>query len=160
LTLHRTENVDNKKKITSVIDAIEKIYTIYRLPIIYPIHPRTKKMISLFKIKTPKGLVVVSPIGYLDFLTLQSNAKIILTDSGGVQEEACVLKVPCVTLRENTERPETISIGSNLLVGNKSDVIIKGVQLMVNKKPEWVNPFGDGNASRKIAMYLNDLPSS
>ena len=123
---------------------------------IIPLHPRTKKAIKKFNIDTEK-LKIVEPVGYLDFLLLESNAKLILTDSGGVQEEACILGVPCVTLRNNTERPETIQIGANMLVGTDLENIIEGVNRMLNINQDWRNPYGDGNSANKILDIISSL---
>jgi UDP-N-acetylglucosamine 2-epimerase (non-hydrolysing) len=87
---------------------------------------------------------------------LESYARLILTDSGGVQEEACILKVPCITLRENTERPETIDVGSNILVGTKPENILRGVNKMIDQKNNWKNPFGDGKSGKKIIDILEE----
>ena len=109
-----------------------------------------KNLKEIFKLKTPQGLKIIEPVGYLEFLQLQKNAKIILTDSGGIQEEACILKIPCITLRENTERPETINVGSNVLVGTNKNLIINEFEKMICKKKNWKNPFGNGESSKKI----------
>ncbi len=85
------------------------------MPIILPIHPRTRKMLAEFDIEVPAGIKVIEPLGFMDFLKAESNARLVLTDSGGVQEECCILGVPCVTIRENTERPETVDVGANIL---------------------------------------------
>ena len=90
----------------------------------------------------------------MDFLQLEANAKLVLTDSGGMQEEACILKVPCVTLRDNTERPETLEVGSNVLVGINQNKILEGVKKMLNRKRNWINPFGDGKAGSWIVEIL------
>jgi UDP-N-acetylglucosamine 2-epimerase (non-hydrolysing) len=97
---------------------------------------------------------LVEPLDYLGFLQLEANARLVLTDSGGVQEETCILKVPCVTLRDNTERPETLEVGSNVLAGTRSDKIVDGVKLMLGKKNDWMNPFGDGQAAKRIIEIL------
>jgi UDP-N-acetylglucosamine 2-epimerase (non-hydrolysing) len=158
LTLHRAENVDNKERLKNIIDAITKITEIYDKYIIFPIHPRTEKRLKEFnlfeKLKDNKKIKIIEPIGYLEFLILEKNAKLILTDSGGVQEEACILKVPCVTLRDNTERPETLEVGSNILVGDDKNKIINAVELMLNKKRDWENPFGDGKSGGRIVEIL------
>jgi len=98
----------------------------------------------------------MEPVGYLCFLGLESNAKLILTDSGGIQEEACILGVPCVTLRDNTERPETLEVESNVLAGTKPEEIFKMTKLMLGKSKSWKNPFGDGNAGRRIVEELRN----
>jgi UDP-N-acetylglucosamine 2-epimerase (non-hydrolysing) len=97
---------------------------------------------------------MISPLDYLSFLCFENNAKLVLTDSGGVQEETCILGVPCVTLRYNTERPETIDVGANILAGADADEIVKKTELMLNKKNRWENPFGDGKAGKKIVQIL------
>jgi UDP-N-acetylglucosamine 2-epimerase (non-hydrolysing) len=130
---------------------LEIIAQKYGLPVIYPIHPRTKKHLEQFNISLKNHLIkVTEPIGYLDFLFLEKHAKLILTDSGGLQEESCILKVPCVTLRENTERPETIKIGCNLLAGTEPDKIMLGISKMLKRKIAWKNPFGREGVSERI----------
>lgn len=94
-------------------------------------------------------------MGFLEFLVLESNANLIITDSGGVQEEACILKVPCITVRDSSERPETLSVGSNLIVGTDPDRIVEGARAMLNKSRNWRNPFGDGEAARRIVLVLS-----
>jgi UDP-N-acetylglucosamine 2-epimerase (non-hydrolysing) len=101
----------------------------------------------------------MEPVGYLRFLKLQRNAKLILTDSGGVQEEACILGVPCVTLRNNTERPETLNVGSNVLAGTNPEEIVKMTRFMLGKSKNWKNPFGDGNAGKRIVNELCNVES-
>ena len=104
----------------------------------------------------PENLTVIEPVDFLAFLQLESNAKLILTDSGGVQEEACILGVPCVTLRDNTERPETIEVGANVLAGASSERIMECVDVMLKKKKKWVNPFGDGKAAARIVKIVTE----
>jgi UDP-N-acetylglucosamine 2-epimerase (non-hydrolysing) len=103
---------------------------------------------------------ITEPIGYFEFLQLESSALLVLTDSGGVQEEACILGVPCLTLRENTERPETVDVGANILVGTDSDQIIQGVQQMINLEQSWNNPYGDGTAGRIIVTICAGIPKN
>ena len=154
VTAHRSENVDKKERIKGILKGLELVSKRFKLPIIYPIHPRAEKMIKKFKLKVSRGVRLIKPVGYLDFLKLEVNARLILTDSGGVQEEACILKVPCVTLRDNTERPETIDVGSNLLVGANPQKILKSSLKMLKQKRNWKNPFGQGNASEQIINIL------
>ena len=154
VTAHRAENVDDKNKLKGIIDGIEMVSKKLIFPVIYPIHPRTRKMLSKFNLEFSDNIRLIEPIGYFDFLKLEKNANLILTDSGGVQEEACIMKVPCITLRENTERPETITVGSNLLAGTDPQKILKFASKMVNKKREWKNPLGQGNSSKKIINIL------
>lgn len=154
LTLHREENVDNKEGLKDILDGIELVHQEFSVPIMYPIHPRTRKRIHEFGLTTPKGLTFIDPVGYLAFLKLEMKAKLILTDSGGVQEEACVLKVPCVTLRSNTERPETLSVGANMLAGTDPNQILEKTRIMSNAGRNWENPFGDGTAAKKIISII------
>lgn len=150
LTLHRQENVDKKERLEKILCGMDLIYKKYGFTIVFPIHPRTKERISEFKLKIPNGIQLINPAGYLDFLQLEKNAILALTDSGGVQEEACILKIPCVTLRDNTERPETIKAGGNILSGAEPGIILKSFSKMINKKRSWKNPFGDGKTGKKI----------
>lgn len=154
ITIHRQENVDNKERLYNILKGLYRIYEHYSIPIVYPIHPRTKKMIKKFNLYIPKYIKIIEPVGFFDFLQLEKNASIILTDSGGVQEEACILKVPCITLRYNTERPETIDIGVNILVGTDEKQIFNGFKKMINKKRNWINPFGNGKSSKKIIELI------
>jgi UDP-N-acetylglucosamine 2-epimerase (non-hydrolysing) len=103
---------------------------------------------------------IVDPVGYLDFLCLLSTCSLALTDSGGVQEEACILKVPCVTLRDNTERPETVTVGANLIAGMDPKAVKKAVSRMLNRRRSWRNPFGDGKSSQRIIAELHKIAQS
>ena len=149
VTSHRQENVDNPETLRNIIAGLEAVHREYSLPVIFPMHPRTRKMVEQFGISL-EGISVMNPVGFLEFLRLESNARLVLTDSGGVQEETCILGVPCVTLRENTERPETIKVGANVLAGIAPLRILDRVKQMFTLRCAWVNPFGDGNASQKI----------
>jgi UDP-N-acetylglucosamine 2-epimerase (non-hydrolysing) len=153
VTLHRQENVDNSARFASILDGLSKIATKFRLPVVYPIHPRSRKMMTQFGLE-PGSLKIIEPLDFLGFLQLESNARLILTDSGGVQEESCILNVPCVTLRDNTERPETIEVGSNILAGASPDKMLKYTELMLNKEDNWANPFGDGKAGQRIVDII------
>jgi UDP-N-acetylglucosamine 2-epimerase (non-hydrolysing) len=160
LTLHRQENVDNKDKLQGIMEGLELVHSEFRFPIIYPIHPRTRKRMQEFNLTPPKGLILVEPLDYLAFLRLERQSRLIMTDSGGVQEEACVIKVPCVTLRYNTERPETIDVGANILAGTDPTEILKKTGMMVNARNDWPNPFGDGTAAQQIVNILTSSMSS
>ena len=157
VTAHRQENVDVKGKLRGILDGLELVYREFNYPIIYPIHPRTVKRIEEFGLETPEGVELIGPFGYLEFLQLEATAKLVLTDSGGVQEEACILKVPCVTLRDNTERPETIAVGSNVLVGTNPKTILEEAKKASDKEKNWDNPFGDGKAGRRIVEILEGV---
>jgi len=155
-TAHRAENVDIEKRLRGIFDGLMLVSQYYKMPILYPIHPRTVNNMQKFKIECPAGVRLLDPLGYLEFLQLEANAKMIITDSGGLQEEACILKVPCVTLRDNTERPETIDAGINVLAGTRPQRILDMTQMMLKKDMRWVAPFGDGTAGEQIVdLWLN-----
>ncbi|MDD5638798.1 MAG: UDP-N-acetylglucosamine 2-epimerase (non-hydrolyzing) [Candidatus Pacebacteria bacterium] len=154
LTAHRQENVDNRERLKGILKGVELISQKFSLPVIYSIHPRTRKMLKKFKLSVSTNINLIEPLGYLDFLKLQKNAKLILTDSGGIQEEACIMKVPCVTLRDNTERPETLLVKSNILAGTNPQKIMKSAKKMLNLKKQWKNPFGNGTAAEKILEVI------
>src|SRR3989338_1754760 len=156
VTAHRQENVDSRKKLESIISGLKKIAVKHNLKVVYPVHPRTKNMIKKFRIRIPKELFFIEPVGYLDFLQLEKHAKVILTDSGGLQEEACILNVPCITLRENTERPETLESGANILVGTDSSSILNGLERMIMYGKNWKNPFGDGKSGERIIKIIEE----
>jgi len=137
-----------------ILKGLEKVSEKFAFDVIYPIHPRPKKRLKEFKLEA-KAIRIISPLDYLSFLYLENNAELVLTDSGGVQEEACILGIPCVTLRYNTERPETIEVGANVLAGADPDEIVKKTELMLNRKNKWENPYGDGQAGKKIIQILS-----
>ena len=155
VTVHRQENVDNEKRFRGILEGLELVNKEFDLPVLYPIHPRAWKQLKAFGIAV-NGVKVVDPLDYLSFLMVESNARLVLTDSGGVQEETCILGVPCVTLRYNTERPETLDVGSNVLAGAEPDEIVKKVDFMLNKKCDWPNPFGDGKSGKRIVEILRE----
>ena len=152
-TAHRQENVDDPQKFSGLINGLQLVQSEFKVPLIYPIHPRAKKQLEKFGINH-QGITFVEPLDYLAFLQLESKAKLVLTDSGGVQEETCILGVPCVTLRDNTERPETLDVGSNILAGTNPDKILEAAKISCARKKSWVNPFGDGTAGQKIVDIL------
>nr|WP_319372782.1 UDP-N-acetylglucosamine 2-epimerase (non-hydrolyzing) [uncultured Methanobacterium sp.] len=163
LTLHRAENVDDRERLENIVDALIKIKG---LNIVFPVHPRTVKTLKEFgmysQLEEAPHIQMIKPIGYLDFLILQSNSKIMITDSGGIQEEAITLDVPCLTLRYNTERPETVYAGGNILVGSNTEKITGNVaKLMADnsiyqKMKDAANPYGDGTASEQIVDAIQD----
>jgi len=158
MTVHREENVDDRLKFEEIISTIERISQKYDLPIIFPIHPRTKNRLMLFdlldRITKIKSLKLTNPLGYLDFLLLLSKASIVLTDSGGVQQEACILRVPCITLRTETEWIETVEVKANIVTGTKPDEVLKGVEKMLNSDRDWRNPFGEEGSARMIIEII------
>jgi len=159
ITAHRPENVDKPTRLKSILESLVEVSNKYKMSVVWPIHPRTQKMIEEFGYlpitKKIHNLNIIKPIGYFDMLSLQSNAKLVLTDSGGMQEESCIIGVPCVTLRDNTERPESIDVGANKLAGVKTKEIISSIEEMIAKKGGWKNPFGDGTTAKKIIKILD-----
>jgi UDP-N-acetylglucosamine 2-epimerase (non-hydrolysing) len=158
-TAHRAENVDDRVRLAGILDGFQRVYEEFGLPVVFPAHPRTVKMISEFGLDVPEGTRVMEPLGYLEFLQLEAGARCVLTDSGGLQEEACILGVGCVTLRDNTERPETVEVGANVLVGCDSVGIVDGVRGMMEKEDrDWVRLYGYGTAaeiSLDIIKHVN-----
>lgn len=159
LTLHRPANVDDPVTFGRIFDALEAIQ--YDMPVVFPAHPRTLRNIftsSLSeRLKKLPNLRLTNPLGYLDFLKLISSAKLVLTDSGGVQEETTILKVPCLTLRNNTERPITVEVGSNRIVGTDPSKIIKTYRQIFNgecREPK-IPPLWDGCAAKRIVEILS-----
>jgi UDP-N-acetylglucosamine 2-epimerase (non-hydrolysing) len=149
VTAHRQENTDDEVRMKNIFDGLERLSLEFDLPVIYPVHPRTRKMMYRFGLNAD-GIRLIDPVDFLSFLQLESQARLVLTDSGGVQEETCILGVPCVTLRDNTERPETLDVGSNILAGVDPDKIQYHSWLMLNRENGWENPFGDGKAGERI----------
>ncbi len=164
LTLHRPSNVDDKETLVEILEALTEIAR--DLPIVFPIHPRTRKMVSEFGLDrffttgtNVEGIWITSPLGYLEFLHLNMGAKMVLTDSGGLQEETTVLGIPCITLRHNTERPITCEEGTNVVVGNSRKKILEAAHQVMSgqfkggKTPEkW-----DGKAAERIVDALLDM---
>jgi UDP-N-acetylglucosamine 2-epimerase (non-hydrolysing) len=158
-TAHRAENVDSRERFSGLMEGLKDVQKHFGVPVIYPIHPRAKKQLDLFGIDT-SGITLVEPLDYLSFLLLQSVAKLVLTDSGGVQEETCILGVPCVTLRDNTERPETLQVGANILAGTDPVRILEASINMCSIGRGWVNPFGDGKTGESIVRIIAEQVSS
>ena len=154
-TVHRQENVDDEVRFSSILKGLELVSESYNIPVVYPVHPRGKKMMEEFRLR-PK-LKLIDAVDFLTFLYLERNASLVLTDSGGVQEEACILGVPCVTLRDNTERPETVDVGSNVIAGTDPGMILEKANFMLSTDKDWVNPFGDGKAAVRIIDLLREL---
>lgn len=155
LTMHRPSNVDTKLALSQAINSLESLSVELRSPIIFPIHPRTAKSLRHFNLTPdPAKIKMIDPVGYLEMLLLMENAKLIITDSGGIQEEACIMHVPCITIRDNTERPETVQVGANHIVGTTKSKVLHGAKLMLTKTKNWSNPFGDAHAGARILDIL------
>ena len=167
LTLHRPGNVDNKKRLSRILGALAKVSS--KIPILFPAHPRTRKMIDKFNLHsyfvelaedklptTNDGIYLVNPFGYLDFLNLMAHAKVVLTDSGGIQEETTVLDIPCITLRDTTERPITLSEGTNVLVKDDPKKIVEEVEkALAGERHKGRCPaIWDGHTAERIVEIL------
>ncbi len=161
LTLHRPSNVDAKEQFLEIFTALAEIQK--RIKIVFPIHPRSRQRLEQFGLSDRSGelpnLIMTDPLGYMDFLQLMSNAKFVLTDSGGIQEETTVMNIPCLTLRQSTERPVTVSQGSNLVIGSRADRIVEESMRILNgdfktgRRPElW-----DGRAAERIVNVLTRI---
>src|SRR5437867_1954141 len=156
VTLHRPSNVDDPGVLGGILEALQAIST--SMPVIFPIHPRTAKRIHEFGLET-KDIRTVEPLGYLEFLNLTSNAGVVLTDSGGLQEETTILGIPCLTLRHNTERPVTISHGTNMLTGPDKSRILDGFRQIStgNWQPAGPPEYWDGHAAERIVRVIRDI---
>lgn len=157
LTLHRPSNVDQPETFRAILDALKQIAK--TMPIVFPVHPRTRTRLAEFGLDgAVDGFVLTEPLGYIDFLSLTSNARLILTDSGGLQEESTALGIPCLTMRENTERPVTITEGTNRLVGTRTADILAGFELArsappSSRRPEW----WDGKTAERITDVFREF---
>jgi UDP-N-acetylglucosamine 2-epimerase (non-hydrolysing) len=157
LTIHRPSNVDNEERLRAILRAVSALAE--RLPVLFPIHPRTAQRIKTFGLdKDPQynGYMSLDPMGYHDTIGLMESARMVLTDSGGVQEETTALRVPCLTLRENTERPVTVAEGSNRLVGWKTDDVLQAIdQVLAGPECLGARPaLWDGKTAQRIAQIL------
>jgi len=157
LTLHRPSNVDSLDRLAPLLRAIGTIAE--EVPIVFPVHPRTQQRLFQSGMRLHPQLRLIPPVGYLDFLCLLSKATLVLTDSGGIQEETTALGVPCLTVRENTERPITISQGTNLLVGTDPVKIVEGARAILSGggKKGGVPPFWDGQSAKRIVEILFEV---
>jgi UDP-N-acetylglucosamine 2-epimerase (non-hydrolysing) len=163
LTLHRPDNVDDPQSLSRLIEAVSAISQ--RVPVVFPCHPRTRLNIDKFGLSSyfdPGRFRIIEPQGYLDFLRLQSEAALVLTDSGGVQEETTILNVPCLTLRKNTERPVTLTDGTNVLVGPYPEKIIAAAEsaLAGHVKAGQAPKYWDGRASERIVEIFLKIRES
>jgi UDP-N-acetylglucosamine 2-epimerase (non-hydrolysing) len=154
LTMHRPSNVDDRQKLLGILGALREICKSVRL--VFPVHPRTSNKIVEFQLMSEfediDNLTMIEPVGYLDFIALVSESKIVITDSGGIQEETTALGIPCITMRENTERPITVSQGTNRIVGTDPSSIISEVESSLNKSSEkqTIPEYWDGKTAKRI----------
>ena len=156
-TVHRAENTDSRRRLENIIEAFIESGEL----IVFPAHPRTKKYLKRYsltkRIEKAENVLMIPPVGYLDMLTLEKNARKILTDSGGVQKEAYFLKVPCITLRERTEWIETVEDGWNVLVGADKEEILRATMEFEPRGGTYTYRFGDGKASKRIVRVLSGV---
>jgi UDP-N-acetylglucosamine 2-epimerase (non-hydrolysing) len=158
ITLHRPSNVDIKENFEKLLDAFAVIQE--DLKIVFPIHPRSQKMLNSFglsgRIEGMKNLMMIDPVGYIDFMQLLRQARLVLTDSGGIQEETTYLGIPCLTMRENTERPVTVEVGTNIIVGSDTQRIInESIKIIQNKtKSGKIPKLWDGHAAERIVQII------
>lgn len=157
-TAHRAENVDVQSRLKGIIDGLDLVSRETGLEVVYAMHPRAKNMIEKFNIEVPSTIRAVGALGYLDFLKLQKNSKLVITDSGGLQEEAHILNIPCVTLRDSTERPETIDAKTNMLAGTEPAKILEAAREMLLKEmPGYKNLYGPGDAASKAIDIITKV---
>jgi UDP-N-acetylglucosamine 2-epimerase (non-hydrolysing) len=156
LTIHREENVDDSDNLKAIVSAVDKIAKELEVPVLFPIHPRTE--LKIYDVIDTENLSIrfIKPLGFVEFISLEKKAKLIFSDSGGVQEEACVLRTPCVTLRTTTERPETLEVNANILSGLNKTEVKNRVRYMLSRKRDWDNPFGQGDTARQILSILKE----
>ena len=151
MTSHRPATVDNEGNLRTVMSAVEEIAENGKKKVIFPAHPRTKKMMESFGIELDNSIKLIEPVGYLDMLVLQKYSHLIVTDSGGIQEESCILEKKAVVIRENTERPEAVEVGGCVLAGNSDkEKIVQNATDVLGREVSWTNPFGDGKSAEKI----------
>jgi UDP-N-acetylglucosamine 2-epimerase (non-hydrolysing) len=154
MTLHREENVDSKQSLERILRGVALARAASNWPVVFTVHPRTRRRLREFGLlrlaESVEGLLLIDAVGYLEFLNLLSGAALVLTDSGGVQQESCILGVPCVTLRDNTEWTETVMLGANAVAGTTPHEISRAVARMLTVPTDWENPFGDGHAAARI----------
>ncbi len=153
VTVHRSENVEHEDRLRGIFAGLSQACAALGMPALAALHPRTAQQLDALRIAAD-GVRWLPPLGYLDFLGLHARAALTLTDSGGLQEEACCLRVPCVTLRDNTERPESVAIGANMLAGADPARIVAAARDMLERPRTWANPFGDGASGARIVGLL------
>ena len=156
-TIHRPAAVDNPENFQKLLSGLALVAGHYQWPVIYPIHPRSKKNLDVFGLTMPAGIRPVEPLGYLDFMSLASRSKVIFSDSGSIQEEASIMQVPLVSLRENTERPESLEIGSNVLAGFEPETILEKAKIMAERRKDWRHPYGENVAEKMLDILEEKL---
>jgi UDP-N-acetylglucosamine 2-epimerase (non-hydrolysing) len=162
VTVHREENVDVPANLVLITRSVQAIAMQTGLQIIFPMHPRTRVRLEdahlLEHLEATPNIRIIRPLSYADMLTLVRGSRFVATDSGGLQEEACILGIPCITLRENTERPETVRVGANRVAGIRPESVMVAVEAALTESRSWPNPFGDGRAAQRIVDTALGLP--
>jgi UDP-N-acetylglucosamine 2-epimerase (non-hydrolysing) len=155
MTLHRPSNVDSREQLTSLFEVIDEMLS--DIPVVFPIHPRTRKNMELFGI-APKNVILADPMSYFEFNYLVKNALGVITDSGGITEETTVMSVPCITLRNSTERPETVELGTNELIGTDPNQLREALKQLLsgNWKKGSIPPLWDGKTAGRIVDYFKN----
>lgn len=160
-TVHREENTDSAEALAGIVEGMARVAEELSRPVVFAVHPRTQKRLGEHAIDADRdGLRSVDALGYLDFLNLAAHASLVLTDSGGVQQESCILGVPCVTLRESTEWTETLELGANRLAGADPERIAAAGREMSGASGSWEQPFGDGRAAERIVRVASEVVSA
>ena len=156
VTIHREENLKQLSRLKWILNSLNETYDYFKLPIIFSCHPHTLKIIKKNKFKINENITLLQSLNYFDFLSLLKNSKLIISDSGGIQEESCILKKRMITIRSNTERQETLKIGCNTLVQH-DEQIVNSIKRQLKRKIVWSNPYGSGNVSKKIIKVLKKI---
>lgn len=155
LTMHRPSNVDDPERLRSMLHVVHLASSLHGLKMVFPVHPRTKHVMDEHRLVLGEAFVETEPLGYLDMLRLQSSARLVLTDSGGIQGEACTLRVPAITLRPNTEYLKTLEIGANILFSDLNpNGLAEAMRVQLGVERSWVNPLGDGKAAMRVLDCL------
>lgn len=157
VTIHREENTENKKKFKIILSSLNEISKLLDIKIIFPIHPKTKKIVDKINFKLNSKFKIIAPLNYVNFLGYLKNANLAISDSGGVQEEACILKIPLITIRNSTERPETIKMKCNVLSKPDLNCLKLNIKKMISKRINWKNPYGNGNAAMKSYKIIKSF---
>lgn len=159
VTVHREETTDSRACLAEVVSTLQAVADEFGMPLLWPVHPRSRQRLSSLGMLADlehgnSRFRLIEPLGYIDFIKLLSGAACCLTDSGGLQEEACSLRVPCVTLRNSTERPESIQVGANRLAGTGRAQVVAALRGALDSPRDWQNPYGDGHAAKRIIDAL------
>lgn len=159
-TAHRPENVGSRRPLSSILGALGELGRTYGAPVVFPAHPRTQESIRRLGVRVPRGVRMTDPVGFLEFSKLEKNAMCCVTDSGTVQEDSCIFKVPCVTARISTERPETVEAGSNIVAGVVRSHIVEAARIVLGRdRRAWRNPYGRPDCSARVVRALERIDS-